>query len=161
MSAEILVIRLLHIIPGVVWAGSAVLVALVIVPRLKGGTMSDLGAFVNVAGGTALVMNITGTITILFGLALTFRTEGFAVLFSTGWGWAIGIGIVLSVLGLGTSGALKSSLGRLAKSISGSSEMAMISGGNDSLVSRVSLLAYLNAVLVIIAVGTMAAARFV
>ena len=161
MNAEIIVIRLLHIVPGVVWAGTAVLVALVIVPRLKGGTLSDLGGFVDVAGGAALVMNITGTLTILFGLVLTFRTDGFSVLFSSGWGWAIGIGIVLSVLGLGTSGALKSSLGRLAKSMSGSSEMTMISGGNDSLVNRVSLIAYLNAVLVVIAVCTMAAARFV
>lgn len=162
MNAEIIVIRLLHIVPGVVWAGSAVLMALVIGPRLRrAGTLSDLGVYGDVAGSVARVMNITGALTIVFGLVLIFRMDRFSDLFATGWGWSITGGIVLAILAMGASGALSGSLRRLTNAASGSSEMGMISGDNDSVAGRVGMIAYVNAVLVVVAVGAMAAARFV
>ena len=162
MNAEIIVIRLLHIVPGVVWAGSAVLMALVIGPRLRrAGTLSDLRVYGEVAGSVARVMNITGALTIVFGVVLIFRMDSFSDLFATGWGWSITGGIVLAILAMGASGALSGSLRRLTNAASGSSEMAMISGDNDSVAGRVGMIAYVNAVLVVVAVGAMAAARFV
>ncbi|MDA0769546.1 MAG: hypothetical protein O2821_04920 [Chloroflexi bacterium] len=162
MNAELIVIRLLHIVPGVVWAGSAVLMALVIGPRLKGaGSLSDLAVYGEMARGTAMVMNITGALTIIFGLVLTMRMDGFSLLFSTGWGWTITFGFVLAVLGMGTSGALMSASKRLTNATSGSSERSMMSGGNQNAADRVVMIAYVNAVLVVVAVGAMAAARFV
>ena len=162
MDAEIVVIRLLHIIPGAVWVGTAVLMALVIGPRLNSpGTVSSLTSDGDIAGGAATVMNVAGIFTILFGLALIFRTVGFSQLFSGGWGWSIGIGLVLSIFAMGTGGALTSTLRRLYRATSGSSEQRNIAGDNDSLASRVGLISYINAVLVVVAIGAMAAARFV
>ncbi len=162
MDAEIVVIRLLHIIPGAVWVGAAVLMALIIGPRLKSaGTVSSLTSEGDIAGGAATVMNVAGILTILFGLALIWRTDGFSLLFNSGWGWSIGIGLVLSILAMGTSGALTSTLRRLFREMSGASERRNISGDNDSLANRVALISYLNAILVVVAIGTMAAARFV
>lgn len=162
MNAEIIVIRLLHIVPGVVWAGSAVLMALVIGPRLRRpGTLSALGVYGDVAGSVARVMNITGALTIVFGLVLIFRMDRFSDLFATGWGWSITGGIVLAILAMGASGALSGSLRRLTNAASGPSEMSMMSGDNDSVAGRVGMIAYVNAVLVVVAVGAMAAARFV
>ena len=162
MDAEIILIRLLHIIPGVVWAGSAVLMALVIGPRLKrAGTLSDLGGIGELARSAALLMNIAGALTIVFGLVLTLRMDGFSLLFATAWGWAITTGLVLAIVAAGASGALSGSLRRLTSTASDSSEMAMMSGDNDSAAGRVGMIAYVNAVLVVVAVGAMAAARFV
>ncbi len=162
MDAEIIVIRLLHIIPGAVWVGTAVLMALVIGPRLKSaGTLSSLTSDGDIAGGAATVMNVSGVLTILFGLALIWRTVGFSLLFNSAWGWSIGIGLMLSILAMGTSGAITSTLRRLYREMSGSSERTNISGDNDSLAARVGLISYINAILVVVAVGSMAAARFV
>jgi hypothetical protein len=162
MDAEIVVIRLLHIIPGAVWVGTAVLMALVIGPRLNSaGTVSSLTSDGDIAGGAATVMNVAGIFTILFGLALIFRTVGFSQLFSGGWGWSIGIGLVLSIFAMGTGGALTSTLRRLYRATSSSSEQRNISGDNDSLATRVGMISYINAILVVVAIGAMAAARFV
>ena len=87
MDAEILVIRLLHIVPGVIWAGTAVFMALVLGPRLRGaGTLSDLAAHGGIARDAVRVMNIAGGVTVVFGLALTWRMDGFSLLFSSAWG---------------------------------------------------------------------------
>lgn len=162
MDGEIIVIRLLHIIPGAVWVGAAVLMALVIGPRLKtAATLSSVTVDGDIAGGAATVMNVTGALTILFGLVLTWRMYAFGSLFNSGWGWSVGVGLVLAILAMGTTGALTSTLRRLYRATSGSSEMSNISGDNDSLASRVALIAYVNAILVVVAVGAMAAARFV
>lgn len=162
MNAEIIVIRLLHIVPAVIWAGSAVFVAIIIVPRLRNaGTLSDVAAYGGVARSAVRLMNIVGGLTVLFGLALTFRMDGFSLLFTSAWGWAITIGFVVSILALGASGAMMSASRRLANADSGSNEMAMISGDNESAIGRVGMIANLNAVLVVVAVCAMAAARFV
>jgi len=136
--------------------------ALVIGPRLNSaGTVSSLTSDGDIAGGAATVMNVAGIFTILFGLALIFRTVGFSQLFSGGWGWSIGIGLVLSIFAMGTGGALTSTLRRLYRATSSSSEQRNISGDKDSLATRVGMISYINAILVVVAIGAMAAARFV
>ena len=91
MNIEMVVLRLLHIVFGVFWAGSAVFFAFVLEPRLRA-----LGPAIQrpVMGSLSRVMGPalggSGAITIAAGitLALRLRWNTLDRWFDTGWGWA-------------------------------------------------------------------------
>ena len=154
MDFELVTIRVVHILVGVIWTGSAIFMAAVLDPRLRA-----LGPDVHRKGTDALYLPLRfvleggGVITILVGIVLVFRLQRIDDLLDTNWGWAITIGLVTSVIAH-TTGVL--ALSALKKQ-RGTEDEADVS----RLADRSTTLARMTAVLVTVAVVTMAAARFV
>ena len=154
MDFELVTIRVVHILVGVIWTGSAIFLAAVLDPRLRA-----LGPDVHRKVTEALYLPLRfvleggGAITILVGIVLVFRLQRIDDLFDTNWGWAITIGLVTSVIAHTTGVFALSTLKRLR----GTEDDAAATRLSD----RATTLARMTAVLVTIAVVTMAAARFV
>jgi uncharacterized membrane protein len=168
MSGELTLLRLLHIIPGAFWVGTALFVAFVLEPvTRKLGPHVEQPLFARLGKTMGPIMTVNGLVTIGLGLALVARTpgRGFDQLFSTGWGMAIGIGLVASVgafaAGLVT-GIQAAGISRVAASFApGAAPSAEKIAQIEAYKGRLRLLSRANAVLVTVAIGTMAAARFV
>ena len=156
MNIEMVVLRLLHIVFGVFWAGSALFLALVLEPRLRA-----LGPAVQ-----RPAMGVSGLITIAAGLTLYFRLErgGFDNFLADGWGWAIFIGFLASIAAYATgitAGVLSSRMANLGRAIEGRPPTPEEGGQIQRLSSRLVLSSRMAAGLLLIAVGAMASARFV
>lgn len=114
MNAELIVLRTLHVLPGVLWLGGALAMTLVIEPRLRAAGPAVQGPAMRAIGKTfSLVLSVAAGITIVMGFALISRTPGhsFSDLFSTSWGWAIGLGMVAALL----AGAIGSMAGSVLR----------------------------------------------
>ena len=154
MDIEMVVMRVLHILAGVIWAGSAIFLAAVLDPRLKAlGPDTQRRVMGALAPRLRIVIDGSAAVTIVVGLALVIRLPRDLFDLSSGWAWAILIGIVTSVIAV-VSGAI---------AISASKRAAASEDDADAtqLASRATLLGRVTAVLVVIAVVSMASARFV
>lgn len=104
MNTELVVLRALHVLPGVIWVGGASLMAWVIEPALRQAGPTVQGPAMRAFGKrlTSALLTAAG-VTIVMGLALVARTPGhaFGDLFTTGWGWAIGLGLVAAIIASG------------------------------------------------------------
>jgi uncharacterized membrane protein len=165
---EFVVLRLLHILPGAYWVGASVFLAFILEPTLtamgpsvKGPVMARLSKRI------AISIFIAAVTTIVAGIVLAIRVEGTdRNSFDSAWGVAILLGLIASVLAL-TSGAMTgetvkamAKIGAAAKGSDGPPPpevMAKI----QALGNRLKMLSRTTAVLTVIAVGTMASARFV
>jgi hypothetical protein len=164
---EEFILRILHIVFGVFWAGSAIFLAAILEPRLRA-----LGPAVQGPVMRALIpvmvpaILFSATITIAAGitLALRLRWDHLDTFLDTGWGWAILIGFVASVVAY-IVGMMISAAGRrmaaLGASIEGRPPTPEEGGQLQHLSSRLTLYGRSNAVLAVIAVGSMASARFI
>jgi hypothetical protein len=166
MNEEVIVLRLLHIVPGVLWVGGAVMFAWVIEPRVRalgpeiaGPVMGSIGRVMSP------ILLSMGGVTIIFGVILIDRTpeRSFDQLFDNGWGWAIGIGLIATLVAyaLGLAGAMT-----IRKILA---LMAAADGppGPEEIAERIRLgaqsrmLVRTASVFVVIAVGAMASASWV
>ncbi len=104
MNGELILIRALHVLPGVIWVGGASLMAWVIEPALRRAGPTVQGPAMRAFGKrlTSTLLTAAG-VTIIMGIVLVVRTPGyeFADLFTTAWGWAIGLGFVASIIASG------------------------------------------------------------
>ena len=103
MDAELAIMRILHIGPGVVWVGSAFFAAFILNPRLRAlgpDLETQVTASINKVWGP--VVHGSAAITIIVGFLLISSTPGreFGDLFSSHWGWAIGIGMIAAFVAL-------------------------------------------------------------
>ena len=158
MDMEMVVMRVLHILAGVIWAGSAIFLAVVLDPRLKAlGPDVHRKVTAALAPSLRIVLDGGAAVTILVGILLVFRMDRLDNLFNTNWGLAITAGLVASVL------ALVSGLAALSttKKLIGAGQDTDSDADVDGLSARATLLARITAALVVVAVVTMAAARFV
>ena len=154
MNIEMVVMRVLHILAGVIWAGSAIFLAAVLDPRLKAlGPDTQRRVMGTLAPGLRIALDGSAAVTILVGLALVIRLERDLFDLSSGWALAILVGIVTSVVAV-ASGAVAISASKRASASEDDAEAGQLS-------SRATLLARITAVLVVIAVASMASARFV
>jgi uncharacterized membrane protein len=167
MDFELVMLRLFHIVFGVIWAGSAVFIAGILEPRLRklGPTVMQpvMGALMPIL---TPVMLLSATITIAFGIILSLRLRwgNLDTFFDTGWGVAILIGFIVSILAFGT-GLTTSITGkrlmRLGASIQGRPPTPEEGALLGKLSARLTLLSRSTAVLTVIATGSMASARFI
>ncbi|MDA1188620.1 MAG: hypothetical protein O2854_02905 [Chloroflexi bacterium] len=165
MDAELVVLRLLHIIPGVVWVGGAIFLAVILEPNLRALGPAVQGPVMRkLAPVLVRYMSIASFITIAAGIVLAFRVRSPSFWFDTGWGYAILIGLIVSILGAATggmTGAAAKKMENMAVAMEGRpptpEEMAEMKETSEKL----ARLGRMTAVLVTIGVGTMAAARFV
>lgn len=167
MNGEMVVLRILHILFGVVWAGGAILLALIVEPRLRAASPAVQGpAMRSLAPAIAVVLGIASFITIGAGIALALRLRwgNLDTWFDTGWGVAILIGFIVSVIAAisgGMTGGVATRMDRLAGMIQGRPPTPDESAQLGRYRERLAMLGRITAVLVTIGVGTMAAARFV
>lgn len=165
MNAEMIVMRVVHILAGVIWAGSAVFLAVVLDPRLR--TLStDIQSRVTASLAPAVrpVLEASGAVTILVGVLLVHRMERLDDLFDTNWGWAMLLGFVASILAFTGQAVMmltSKKLVRAHQETPGAPFTPEEQARMDRLSNRVTLLARITAALVVIAVAAMASARFV
>ncbi len=160
MTTELVVLRILHILAGVFWVGAAVYLTLVLEPKLRGlSNEVERDVLHAISKLNSLWITLSAIITIIAGFVLISRTPGrdFGQLFDNGWGWAIGIGLVASLLAFFLSGWVGASTAKLRRAL-----LAETLPDEDSLAplrARISMGSRINAVLVVVAVGAMASAR--
>ncbi len=164
MDAEIAVLRLLHILPGVTWVGSAIFLAFIVQPALKKtGPPHAPAVMANMVKPLVMIMHSSAALTIVVGVMMAFRVRDplFDFLWSTNWGTMIWLGFVLSVIAwvVGTlAGLTGKKLGELGASLQGppSPEQAAEMSG---LQNRSIALAKIAALFALGAVATMALAN--
>lgn len=168
MDAEIVVLRLLHIVPGVVWAGGALFLALILQPALiKAGPPHSGVMMSNIVKPLTIMMHSTAVLTIVMGVVMAFRIRPdglFDVLWSTGWGWMIFLGFVFALIGytFGTIGGLTSKkMGELGASFAGRPPEPEEAAEMGRLQSRAVLATRSASVLIIAAVVSMALAQHI
>lgn len=167
MNYEMVTLRLLHIVFGVFWAGSAIFFAFILQPRLRslGPDIQArvMGALIPVMG-PALIGSAVITIAAGMTLALRLRWGRLDTFLDHPWGWAILIGFVVSI-GAFTTGAttmvLASRMLRLGSAIRERTPTPEEAAWMQRVALRLPRLGRATAVMVIIALGTMASARFV
>ena len=155
MNAELIVLRILHVLPGVIWVGGASLMAWVIEPQLRAAGPQVQGpAMSSIAKKLTPVLVGSAALTILVGFALIMRTPGHEAsdLFSTSWGWAIGLGMVLGI----AAGGIEA----LGAQISGAPTPAQATAmaGHQGTLRRNSRIA---SILGLVAVALMVSARYI
>ncbi|TAK73340.1 MAG: hypothetical protein EPO16_12790 [Dehalococcoidia bacterium] len=166
MSPELVVIRILHVLPGVVWVGGASVMAWVVEPQLRAaGPAVQAPAMRAIGKVLPRVLSSAAGVTILMGLVLVARTPGygFGDLFTTAWGWAIGLGLVASVASAaigGRAGGAMKRMEALGAQISGAPTAAQ-AAEMTSLQAGLRQGARVGAVLGLIAVALMVSARYV
>jgi uncharacterized membrane protein len=165
MQSELILLRILHILPGAIWVGTAVFLAVILEPALrKAGPDVARGIGPHLVDRVFALAVSSALITILMGLALVQRTPGrdFGQLFSNDWGWLMGVGLISSVialvLGVTSNRALKQIVA-ISKSLlpgpPGTEEAEKIA----QLQKRSRILGRAVALLVLLAVALMASAR--
>jgi uncharacterized membrane protein len=165
MDIELVTLRLLHIVPGAFWVGGALVMAFIFEPAIRGLDPAPRGALMRRLGATFTpAVAAAAGLTIVFGFVLVARTPGraFGDLFTTPWGWAIGLGMVAALIGLAAgsmTGATARRMGALVPAGGPPSMEAMQQIGG--LLGRLRMLGRINAVFALIALATMAVARFV
>ena len=165
MNFEFVVLRIGHILAGVVWAGSAIFLAAILEPRLRtlgpevqGRVMATLAPVLGPVLGTSALL------TIAFGLRLVIRLKRFDDLLDTNWGLAITVGLIASVVAFAsglTTMATSRKMMALGKGMAGRPPTPEEGAQMGQLAARATLLGRATAVLVVIAVGAMASAKYV
>lgn len=163
-----IVLRLLHIIPGAFWVGAALFMAFILEPvARKAGPQVEGPLFSALGRRMGPIMTANGLLTIVIGLVLIARTPGraFDQLFTNAWGTAIGIGLITAVIAFAAgvmTGVAAAGMSKLAAGLKpGTPPSAETKAGMEKLKTRLRMLSRINAVMVVIAVGTMAVARYV
>jgi putative copper export protein len=167
MDTLMLTLRLLHVFFGTFWAGTVIFSTLYLEPQLK-----RLGPGIQNPLMKALMPAITpammvSSVTVLLtGIAMTLLLRGSALnlLLSTAWGWAMLVGFVATlaaiVIGFGVMAPSGMQIEKLAKSFEGRAptpdEARTLAGLN----ARIESLSRVDFVLILLAVGAMAAARY-
>ncbi len=166
MNEEVVILRLLHIVSGVLWVGGAVIFAWVVEPRIRALGPEIAGpVIVSIGRVISPVLLSLGGITIIVGFVLIDRTPGrsFDQLFDSDWGWAIGLGLVTSIIGyvIGLAAWMKTkkilALVDAADGPPGPEEMAE----RINLSGQARMMVRTASVFIVIAVGTMASASWV
>ena len=167
MDVELVVLRLLHIVPGVIWVGTAIFLAWVLQPALaKTGPPHAPALMANMLKPMLILLHSSAWMTMVVGVIMAFRVRDplFDFLWSTDWGTMIWLGFLFSVVGytLGTiAGFTNKKMMDIGASLAGqppSPEQAVQMG---ALQKRAILLAKIASLLVVAAVAVMAMAQHV
>jgi len=168
MATNILILRVLHIGFGAFWVGTDAFLTFLLLPRLR-----TLGPDVMRQVFAALmrflppVMMVSSIVTFVSGIFLTGIMRGWNVdwAFASGWGIAISIGfvgtLITLIVGFGLLPPLTIRTDKLERSFEGRQPTDAESAEFDKLRVRGTMLAKINSVLLIVVILSMAVARFV
>lgn len=167
MDVEIVILRLLHIVPGAIWVGSAIFLAWVLQPALAKTGPPHAGALMgNMLKPMLILLHSSAWITMIVGVIMAFRVRDplFDFLWSTDWGKMIWLGFFFSVVGyaLGTiAGFTSMKMMKIGASLAGQPPSPEQAAQMGALQKRAMLLAKIASLLVVAAVVTMAMAQHV
>ena len=160
MDVGLVVTRIIHIVSGSFWMGTAIYLAVVFEPKIRSTSVDLQRQLLNrISKLNSLWITIAAVVTLVTGMALVSTTPGrsFSDLGNGGWGTMILIGLIASVAAFVVSGMAGAFTARLRRGLeSGNATDEQLANYRRGL----STLGYVNAVLVVIAVITMATARF-
>ncbi len=161
MEISLVITRIIHIVSGAFWVGSAIYLALILEPAVR-TTSAEVERHLLSKTSKLNSRWITGAavITILTGFSLVSATPGrsFSDLGSGGWGMMILIGLVAAVAAFFVSGWAGAFTAKLRRGLdSEDATETELAGYRRGLAT----LGYINAALVVIAVSAMASARYV
>ena len=160
MNAEIIFLRLLHIVPGVIWVGGIIFFAFVLQPALSKTASEHSGPVMqSLVKPMQALLHSSAWMTIIFGLAMAFRVRDplFDFLWSTNWGIAIVLGFVTALVGYGL-GVIS---GRYSKKIISVSAVTSQDPEARDLQNRAMMFSKMSALLVVLSVVTMAIAQHI
>jgi len=168
MAINILILRVLHIGFGAFWVGTDAFLTFLLLPRLRTlGPDVERRVFGAIMRFLPPVMMISSLVTFVSGIFLTGIMRGWNVnwVFTSGWGTAIFIGFVGTLLtlivGFGLLPPLTIRTDKLERSFEGRQPTSAETEEFDRLRRQGTMLAKLNSVLLIVVVISMAVARFV
>ena len=163
----LMILRIVHIVFGIYIAGSYLFLVPILEPRLK-----RLGPAIQSPVMRALMPILTPINAISFiiiigtGLAMTLimRSGALNTLFVTTWGWAMIIGLVATlavcVVGFGFLMTTGFRMDKLGRSIEGRAPTPDEGKQLHQLSARIETLSRVNLVLIVIALATMIASRY-
>jgi len=164
----LMILRIVHIIFGIYVAGSYLFMVPILEPRLKrlgpaiqSPVMRALMPILTPVNGLSFII-IIGT-----GVAMTLimRSGALNTLFVTAWGWAMIIGLVATVaviiVGFGFLAPRGLRMDKLGRSIEGRAPTPDEGKILHQLSARVETLSRVNLVLVVIALASMIASRYI
>jgi uncharacterized membrane protein len=166
MDAEIVILRLLHILPGATWVGAVVFLAWVLQPAMaKTGPPHAPALMANILKPMLIALHSSAVLTIVFGVIMAFRVREplFDFLWSTDWGTMIWLGFLFSIVGYGTgiyAGLTNKKMADIGASLQGPpspEQAADMTRYRD----RSIILAKIASLLVVAAVAVMAMAQHV
>ena len=167
MDVDMVVLRLVHIVFGAFWAGAALFMAFVVIPKVQAlGPAVAVPVFAALGKIVGPLLVGSGVITVAAGITLSLRLRwnSLDAWFDTGWGWAIALGFVAALVALtvGTRAALLArSMAAMGAGMAGREPTPEEMGRMRSTSQRLMKLGRIGSILVLIALGTMASARFV
>lgn len=160
MDVELVVARVIHILAGSFWVGAAIYLAILLEPRIRASSADlERQLLARTSKLNSLWITSAAVLTMISGSALISITPGrsFSDLGSGGWGTMILVGLVATVAAFAVSGVAGAFTAKLRRGLeSGEPSEEQLAGYRRGL----SMLGYTNAGLVMIAVATMAAARY-
>jgi len=167
MGGLLTLLRIIHVVFGIYLAGSYLFVVPILEPRLRRLGPAIEGPVMRAIMPVMTPLNgISFIIVIVTGVAMTLilRWGALDTLLVSGWGWAIIIGSVATlaivIIGFGILSPTGARLGKLGRSIEGRAPTPSESQQLQQLSARVDMFSRINLALVIIALATMLAARY-
>ncbi|MDA1278966.1 MAG: hypothetical protein O3B95_02855 [Chloroflexi bacterium] len=161
MDLPLIVVRLVHIIAGTFWVGAAIYLAVLLDPRLRAGPIElERQLLSRTSKLNSLWITTSAVAAIASGFALISMTPSRSMsdLGTDGWGTMILIGLLASLAAFFVSGFAGAATAKLRRGLeAGNADETQVALFRR----RLSLLGYVNATLVVIAVGSMAIARYV
>ncbi len=166
MDYVTLVLRLIHVVAGVFWVGSAMVSTFFLTPAVAATGSAGQQTMAHMVNKGRMSVRIMGAaiLTVLAGAALYWRdSQGFTSAWtSSGPGWGFGIGAVLALAGMGFGMAVGQSAHKLG-------EISAATKGNPSpeqiaelkaIQKRMSTASNVSTALLILALVCMATARY-
>lgn len=168
MSTTILILRVLHIGFGAFWVGTDAFLTFLLFPRLRTlGPDIERPVMAAIMRFLPPVLMVSSIVTFVSGIFLTGIMRGWNVdwAFTSGWGIAISIGFIGTlmtlIVGFGLLPPLMIRADKLERSFAGRQPTVSETEEFDRLTARGQMLAKVNSVLLIVVVLSMAVARFV
>ena len=160
------VLRVIHVVFGIFWAGAVLYASFVLLPVLKSlGPGIERPTVMALMRGTSPTMAVSSLIVLGTGVAMALRTRlSISAIFSTGWGWAVFIAFIAVVIyliaGFGILLPSGARMDKLAQSIEGRQPTQYESEQMGRLARRISTVERTSSIAILIAAILMPLLRF-
>lgn len=158
-------LRLLHILFGVFWVGASLFLSFVLEPKLRALGPPVQGPVMRVLMPVITpAFTISSVVILVTGAVLALRLSSLGDMLATDWGWAMLVGLVATlaatVLGLGFTSVAGKRMATLGQSMEGRRPTPEEAQQLGSLSQRLRTLSRVTTALLVLAVVSMAAARY-
>ena len=165
MDWLLILFRLTHVPAAIAWAGGALLVEFYVQPAIEAGG-PKAASIIEMMSKTRVYFTLAATLTVLGGAALYIRDAGGLQLWTSPTGWVFTLGAVCGIIAWASGGALLApTLAQISKlgaemQAAGGPPSADLVSRMQAAQARVKKIGRTDTVLIIIAIITMATARY-